>query len=178
MCKSALQTTKACSRSDWFAPLYRNTQISMDVAHPSWVAIDFAASLYQLYGPVLVTAADPNAFATMQANPGSGVPWEPQNAGFGIKSNAQALLGVKSAAQALAARGERGSTRGSMGVSGVPTPLLDPPLKSRTRSWKNSTTRTEKEGKHEGKVISHTPYTLLRRVGGHDSPRQGFPCIY
>ena len=61
------------------------------------------------------------------------------------------------------------STRGSTRISGVPTPL-DPPWKqqkSRTRSWKDSTTRTEKEGKHEGKVISHTPYTLLRRVGGY-----------
>ena len=27
----------------------------------------------------------------------------------------------------------------------------------------------EKEGKHEGKVISHTPYTLLRRVGGYSN---------
>ena len=36
------------------------------------------------------------------------VPWEPQNAGCGIQSTAQALLGLKSVAQALAARG--GST--------------------------------------------------------------------
>ena len=94
--------------------------------------------------------------------------WEPQNAGCGIKSTAQALLGLKSAAQALAARGGV-ATRGSTRISGVPTPLPDPPWKqekSRTRSWKGSTARTEKDGKHEGKVISHTPYTLLRRVGG------------
>ena len=100
------------------------------------------------------------------------VPWEPQNAGCGIQSTAQALLGLKSAAQAPAARGggprlcDDSATR----ISGVPTPLPDPPWKqekSRTRSWKDSTTRAEKEGKHEGKVISHTPYTLLRRVGGY-----------
>ena len=66
------------------------------------------------------------------------------------------------------------STRGSTRISGVPTPLPDPPWKQekiRTRSWKDRTTRTEKEGKHEGKVISHTPYTLLRRVGGFRTSR-------
>ena len=65
--------------------------------------------------------------------------------------------------------GGRLSDDSSTRISGVPTPLPDPPWKqekSRTRSWKDSTTRAEKEGKHEGKVISHTPYTLLRRVGG------------
>ena len=63
------------------------------------------------------------------------VPWEPQNAGCGIKSTAQALLGLKSAAQALAARGggrrlpdDSSTTRrrlvhdSSTRISSVPTP--------------------------------------------------------
>ena len=52
------------------------------------------------------------------------------------------------------------------GPNSPPGPSLET-AEDRTRSWKDSTTRTEKEGKHEGKVISHTPYTLLRRVGGY-----------
>ena len=52
-------------------------------------------------------------------------------------------------------------------ISGSQLPSRTLPGNSRRQDKiLESTTRTEKEGKHEGKVISHTPYTLLRRVGG------------